>query len=144
MTAMKITRFLIALIPFLIVPDQAYGQCRELVWADEFDAEGLPDSTRWSYEVGGGGWGNNELQYYTHKRSQNARVENGHLILEARKETYQNRNYTSARLVTKLKGDWLYGRIEVKAKLPSGRGTWPAIWMMPTDGAYGGWPNSGV
>jgi len=143
MTAMKIIRFLLAVIPFLIIPDQAYGQCNELVWADEFDAEGLPDSTRWSYDVGGGGWGNNELQYYTHKRLQNARVENGHLILEARKETYQNRSYTSARLLTKLKGDWRYGRIEVKAKLPPGRGTWPAIWMMPTDGDYGGWPNSG-
>lgn len=115
----------------------------QLVWSDEFNYEGLPDTERWGYDVGGHGWGNQELQYYTENRQENARVENGKLIIEARKETYQNNQYTSARLVTRNKGDWLYGRIEVKAKLPSGKGTWPAIWMLPTDWSYGGWPDSG-
>lgn len=121
----------------------SYEQCNELIWADEFDYTGLPDNTKWSYEVGGSGWGNNELQYYTSNRLENARVADGILTIEARKESYGGRNYSSARLVSRQKGDWLYGRIEVRAKLPSGRGTWPAIWMMPTESAYGTWPNSG-
>ena len=114
-----------------------------LVWADEFDYNGLPDPSKWSYDVGGHGWGNKELQYYTERRKENARVENGLLIIEARKEGLEGREYTSARLVSKGKGDWTYGRFEVKAKLPSGRGTWPAIWMLPTGKDYGGWPNGG-
>jgi beta-glucanase (GH16 family) len=115
----------------------------QLVWADEFDYTGLPDPAKWSYDAGGNGWGNKELQYYTERRIENARVEKGHLIIEARKEAWQDRQYTSARLVTKSKGDWTYGRIEVSAKLPSGRGTWPAIWMLPTNWEYGSWPDSG-
>lgn len=115
----------------------------ELVWNDEFDYTGLPDSSKWGYDVGGGGWGNNELQYYTQADLDNASVANGELTITALKETFQNREYTSARLVTKNKGDFLYGRMEARAKLPSGRGTWPAIWMLPTDWAYGGWPTSG-
>jgi len=110
----------------------------DLVWSDEFETVGLPDTTKWSYDLGNGcpnicGWGNNELQYYTQSNLKNARVENGHLIIEALKENMEEMKYTSARMVTKNKGDWKYGRIEVKAKLPSGRGTWPAIWMLPTD-----------
>lgn len=112
------------------------------VWQDEFDYSGLPDSSRWGYDIGGGGWGNNELQYYTRSIS-NASVANGVLTITARKEPMENRAYTSARLVTKNKADFLYGRIEVRAKLPAGRGTWPAIWMLPTDWVYGGWPKSG-
>jgi beta-glucanase (GH16 family) len=127
----------------LFAMQRVSAQCDELVWADEFDKDGLPDSTKWSYEVGGGGWGNNELQYYTDKRLQNAVVAGGNLTIAALLESYGGKSYTSARLVSKLKGDWLYGRIEISAKLPSGRGTWPAIWMMPTDGEYGTWPNSG-
>ncbi|NBC18895.1 MAG: family 16 glycosylhydrolase [Bacteroidetes bacterium] len=115
----------------------------QLVWADEFDVDGLPDTTRWSYDVGGHGWGNNELQFYTEQRPENARVEDGHLVIEARQESVGGRGYSSARLVTKGKGDWQYGRFEVRAKLPSGRGTWPAIWMLPTEWRYGGWPTSG-
>jgi len=116
---------------------------RKLVWSDEFNDSGLPDSARWGYDTGGHGWGNNELQCYTANRKENARVENGHLIIQARKENYNQQQYTSARLVTKHKGDWKYGRIEVKARLPKGKGIWPAIWMLPTDWAYGGWPESG-
>jgi beta-glucanase (GH16 family) len=113
-----------------------------LVWEDDFSTAGAPDADKWSYDTGGDGWGNQELQYYT-DRTVNANVQNGFLYLEARKEAYQGRDYTSARLVTRGKGDWKYGRIEVRAKLPQGRGTWPAIWMLPTDWVYGGWPNSG-
>lgn len=112
------------------------------VWQDEFDYTGLPDSAKWGYDIGGHGWGNNELQYYT-RSINNARVADGRLTITARKEVMEGKNYTSARLVSKNKGDFLYGSIEVRAKLPSGRGTWPAIWMLPTDWAYGGWPASG-
>jgi len=114
-----------------------------LVWSDEFNYEGLPDASKWSYDVGGHGWGNKELQYYTDKRKENARVENGNLVIEARRDSWEGHKYTSARVVSKGKGDWTYGRFEVKAKLPSGRGTWPAIWMLPTGWEYGRWPNSG-
>jgi beta-glucanase (GH16 family) len=93
--------------------------------------------------TGSNGWGNQELQYYTKDSLNNARVENGTLIITARKEKIGQCNYTSARLVTKNKGDWLYGRFEIAAKLPIGRGLWPAIWMLPTDWAYGDWPKSG-
>src|SRR5271170_2462288 len=81
-----------------------------LVWADEFNYTGLPDSTKWNYDVGGQGWGNNELEYYTNKRSQNVRVENGNLVIELKKEKWENKNYTSTRLITKGKGDWKYGK----------------------------------
>lgn len=113
-----------------------------LVWSDEFDIAGLPDSTRWSYDVGGHGWGNRELQFYTDKRMENARVENGQLVIEAKKEAWQGKNYTSARLVTKGKGEWQYGKIEVKARIPSGLGTWPAIWMLGTNTPLQ-WPDDG-
>lgn len=112
------------------------------VWSDEFDYTGKPNPDKWGYDIGGTGWGNNELQFYTDRLS-NASVDNGTLKITARKETTENREYSSARLVTKNKGDFLYGRFEFKAKLPTGRGTWPALWMLPTDWAYGGWPKSG-
>ena len=114
-----------------------------LIWQDEFNYNGLPDTEKWSYDVGGHGWGNGEKQYYTENRAKNAKVENGVLYITARKEEYERNKYTSARLVTKNKGDWLYKRIEVRAKLPQGRGTWPAIWMLPTEWNYGAWPSSG-
>lgn len=113
----------------------------ELVWSDEFDYEGEPDPEKWNYDVGGSGWGNNELQYYT--RGDNVTVDGEKMILELRKEDAGNRDYTSTRIITKNKGDWQYGKIEVSAKLPEGLGTWPAIWMLPTDWKYGDWPASG-
>ncbi len=127
---------------------QAQYRYQKLVWADEFDRAGLPDPQKWNYDKGRGcpslcGWGNNEPQFYTWDRKENARVMNGELILEARKENFEGATYTSARLTTKQKGDWKYGRIEVKAQLPNGLGTWPAIWMLPTENQYGGWPKSG-
>lgn len=111
-------------------------------WQDEFGYTGAPDPAKWGYDIGGHGWGNNELQYYTDS-TDNAFVADGVLTIAARKEKKKGRNYTSARVVSKGKGDFLYGRFEIKAKLPSGKGTWPALWMLPTDQAYGGWPNSG-
>jgi beta-glucanase (GH16 family) len=111
-------------------------------WSDEFSTNGLPDVSKWGYDIGGGGWGNNELEYYTNSIN-NAAVNNGKLYITAKKEPMGGRNYTSARLVSKNKGDFLYGRIEVSAQLPAGVGTWPAIWMLPTDWAYGDWPKSG-
>lgn len=117
----------------------------KLVWSDEFDYSGLPDSTRWSYDTRGNsyGWGNNEAEWYTVGNEKNAYVCNGILRITALKEDFNGKHYTSARLITKHKGDWLYGRIEVCAKLPAGVGTWPAIWMLPTENTYGGWPQSG-
>ncbi|HIL08654.1 MAG TPA: glycoside hydrolase family 16 protein, partial [Candidatus Latescibacteria bacterium] len=136
---------LIALIALLLGAQSAAAQNDwSLVWADEFTGEGLPDSSNWRYEVGGGGWGNEEQQHYTAERLQNARVENGLLVIEAHREKFVSRNYTSARLASKL--DWTYGRFEIRAKLPFGRGTWPALWMLPTHDTYGGehyWPDNG-
>lgn len=114
----------------------------KLVWSDEFNKNGLPDSTKWNYDIGGSGWGNNELQYYTNARTKNARVENGVLIIEAHKEKWLGRDYTSARLISKGKGDWKYGKIQVRAKLPSGIGTWPAIWMLASTKPFK-WPDDG-
>ena len=117
----------------------------KLIWSEEFDYTGFPDSTKWSYDTEGNvyQWGNNEAQYYTSGRKENAWVSDGVLRITALKEPMEGRSYTSARLITKGKGDWLYGRFEIRAKLPTGRGTWPAIWMLPTDWEYGDWPKSG-
>ena len=114
----------------------------KLVWADEFNYTGLPDSSKWNYEVGGNGWGNHELEFYTSKRLENARVENGNLVIEARKEKWQNNDYTSARLVTKGKADWQYGKMEIRARLPKGIGTWPAIWTLASKDSLK-WPDDG-
>ncbi|WP_239494909.1 glycerophosphodiester phosphodiesterase family protein [Pedobacter yulinensis] len=115
----------------------------KLKWADEFNYKGLPADDKWAYDVGGSGWGNNELQFYTKADSTNAQVNKGILSIIARKDKRENRDYTSARLVTKGKFDWKYGRVEVRAMLPKGKGLWPAIWMLPTAWKYGGWPKSG-
>lgn len=121
------------------------GSSWELVWADEFERDGRPNSKKWNYDAGGDGGGNGELQYYTEDRPANARVQNGRLIIEARNERWKGHYYTSARLTTEGKGDWTYGRFEVRARLPSGRGTWPAIWMLPSEERYGGehWLDNG-
>jgi len=126
-------------------PDNPANGDMVLVWSDEFNINGLPDASKWSYDTDGNatGWGNNEAQWYTSARIENAEVKDGFLHITAIKESYEDHDYTSARLVTRNKGDWLYGRVEVKAKIPDGRGMWPAIWMLPTDWAYGGWPASG-
>jgi beta-glucanase (GH16 family) len=128
-----------------------------LVWSDEFDTPGAPDPAKWDYEEGF--VRNREAQYYTRARLENARVEDGVLILEARQEPFPNAAYqegstdwrrrapeaayTSASLVTEGKAAWRYGRIEVRAKLPTGRGTWPAIWMLGVNRREVGWPKCG-
>ncbi|MBO4623333.1 MAG: family 16 glycosylhydrolase [Bacilli bacterium] len=114
----------------------------KLIWTDEFNYTGSPDPAKWNYEVGGGGWGNNESQYYTN-RDDNSYVSDGYLTITAKKESVSSYSYTSARLTSKNKGDFKYGYIEFRAILPEGLGTWPALWMMPTESVYGGWPNSG-
>jgi beta-glucanase (GH16 family) len=114
----------------------------QLAWSDEFNYRGLPDSSKWGYDTGGDGWGNHELEYYTVRRKENARVENGRLIIEARKEQWDGKPYTSARLVSRGRGDWQYGKILVRAKLPKGRGTWPAIWMLGSTTPLQ-WPDDG-
>ena len=140
--------FVFVLQLLILFKADAQSNFKTLVWKDEFNKSGLPDSTKWSYDKGRGcpdicGWGNNELQFYTHNRKENARIVKGKLIIEVHKENFADANYTSARLVSKLKGDWKYGRFEIKAKIPKGRGTWPAIWMLSSDNAYGNWPSSG-
>lgn len=116
-----------------------------LVWSDEFEGRQL-DYSKWGVEVNAFGGGNDELQMYT-DRPKNVRVEGGNLILEAHADqplvSGTTREYSSGKVRTKHRGDWTYGRIEVRAQLPSGQGIWPAIWMLPTDESYGAWAASG-
>ena len=111
-------------------------------WSDEFNYTGSPDASKWSFDIGGGGWGNSELQNYT-ARTNNARVVNGSLIINARQENYGGNAYTSARLLSVGQGNWTYGRVLVRARFTGAAGTWPAIWMLPSDWVYGAWPSSG-
>jgi beta-glucanase (GH16 family) len=129
----------------------------QLAWSDEFDYSGLPDSTKWDYEEGF--VRNAEMQYYTRERLENARVENGVLVIEGRKEQIGNPKYkpgsdswilkrqfgyyTSASLITLNKASWTYGRIEVRARLPHGKGTWPAIWTLGANRTKVKWPTCG-
>ncbi|MDP5274063.1 carbohydrate-binding protein [Chengkuizengella axinellae] len=124
--------------------DKSLGQVNAeptLVFQDEFNYNGLPDSSKWGYDVGGHGWGNNELQYYTNADLDNAFVGDGTLKIKAIKEPYEGKDFTSSRLVTKA--DFQYGRFEIRAKLPGGLGVWPAIWMLPTDWNNQSWPEVG-
>lgn len=113
-----------------------------LVWSEEFNYTGLPDPTKWNFETGGGGWGNNELQYYTDSEN-NAYVDNGVLTITAREEQVGGRDYTSARITTQGKFDVKYGRIEARIKLPYGQGIWPAFWMLGANFSQVGWPMCG-
>ncbi len=124
--------------------NEAYTFASTPSWQDEFDKPGKPDPAKWSYALGDHGWGNNELQNYTDK-IENAKIEDGNLVITAIKEKSGKAEYSSARLVSKGKGDFLYGKIEVRAKLPKGRGTWPAIWMLYSENNYGNksWPDNG-
>ncbi|WP_447636646.1 family 16 glycosylhydrolase [Flavobacterium microcysteis] len=113
-----------------------------MVWNDEFEVDGAPDPTKWSYNLGAGGWGNSELQHYT-DRQDNAVVQGGVLKITAKAENFSGSNYTSARLVTENKFEFKYGKVEVRAKLPSGGGTWPAIWALGENYATNPWPACG-
>ncbi|MDR4988321.1 MAG: glycoside hydrolase family 16 protein [Bacteroidales bacterium] len=149
-------RYLRRVIPVTIViggqdvtPDQGYTTPLhydgwELVWHDEFEGSSI-DTGNWVFEIGDGcpnlcGWGNNELQYY---REQNAWVEEGILTIEARKENFGGRHYTSARMKTQGKQSFQYGRIDIRALLPAGQGIWPALWMLGNDITSAGWPKCG-
>ena len=160
--------FLITLAPFWVsaLENEAVDDKWSLVWADEFDGEAL-DLKKWSFDDDCWGGGNEERQCYT-KHQKNVSVQEGQLVISARKEKtrgfantrsarngevplvggtkrYQKvkRPFSSGRIVTRNKGDWKYGRIEARMKLPTGQGLWPAFWMLPTDYAYGGWAASG-
>lgn len=113
-----------------------------LVWSDEFATDGLPDATKWGYDIGGNGWGNQELEFYTN-RIENAVISGGTLKINAIRENYSGNSFTSARMLTKDKYAFKYGKVEVKAKLPSGVGTWPAIWMLGSDISTVSWPACG-
>ena len=147
--------FFLCALSVVFVPSPAQAQPPvgyHLVWSDEFsqDPNGPPDPAKWGYEEGF--LRNHEAQYYT-SRPENVRVENGQLIIEGRKEDYSPPNpkqsepliahYTSASLTTQNKASWQYGRIEVKARLPAGKGVWPAIWTLGTDVTQVGWPRCG-
>lgn len=113
-----------------------------LLWSEEFNYSGLPDASIWNMETGGGGWGNNELQYYT-DREENASVGGGYLTITAKEEAYSGRDYTSARMTTQNKFDFKYGKIEARIKLPYGQGIWPAFWMLGANFNSVGWPSCG-
>ncbi|NOR35606.1 MAG: family 16 glycosylhydrolase [Woeseiaceae bacterium] len=134
--------------PTLVTADNSAvspGDTLTLVWSDEFDAEQL-DPESWFFEAGDGsqygipGWGNNELQWYL---PDSAQLENGNLVITARNEVSNGKNYTSARLITRDRFAFRYGRIEARMKLPGGQGIWPAFWMLPQDDVYGTWAASG-
>ncbi len=133
------------LISFLVLSVLLVGCAKEsewnLVWSDEFENDGQPDITKWTFEEGY--VRNRELQYYTAGRLENARVEDGMLVIETRKDDFEEHPITSASLTTEGKQSWIYGRIEVKAKLPTGLGTWPAIWMLGVNRREVGWPTCG-
>ena len=113
-----------------------------LAWSDEFNTDGAPNDSNWGYDIGAGGWGNGEAQYYT-QREDNVIVEDGLLKIIARKESYEGSSYTSSRLKSQGKYSFTYGKVEVRAKLPASAGTWPAIWMLGANFSSVGWPACG-
>ena len=134
---------LVFLSVLLLCQISIYAQCYNLVWEDEFSGTAL-DLTKWEYQVGGGGWGNSELQYYT--AGDNVMLSGGTLKIIAEEDTgnvYPANDYTSSRIRTRYMGDWRYGKMEASIKLPVGQGIWPAFWMMPSYDVYGTWPSSG-
>jgi beta-glucanase (GH16 family) len=135
-------RALIVLVLALVPSPRSRAEEWQLVWADEFERDGAPDPSKWTYEEGF--VRNREAQYYTRDRRENARVERGVLVIESRKERYGERaEFTSASLTTEGKTNWRNGRIEVRAKLPTGRGIWPAIWLLGANRREAGWPRCG-
>lgn len=126
-------------------PEQGGGDdetFETLVWADEFDVAGAPNPANWGYDIGAGGWGNGELQYYR-DNAENVKVEGGMLKITAKKQTFSGAAYTSARIKTQGKQDWTYGKVEARIKLPAGVGTWPAFWMLGASFEQLSWPACG-
>jgi beta-glucanase (GH16 family) len=127
-------------LAFILITSISCSQKSEkLVWSDEFDGVGAPDTSKWSYNLGSSGWGNNEVQNYSDDLT-NSRQENGKLIIQAIKK---DGSWTSARLVTEKKFEFTYGKVVFRAKLPSGSGTWPALWMLGNNADKLGWPGCG-
>src|SRR5437867_4671586 len=142
--------FSVALLTLLAVfPSLAtHATTWERVWSDEFDGPGI-NSGNWTYDIGGGGWGNKELEYYT-DRAENSYIipdpndSNNHwLVIEARQEKFRNRNYTSARLKTQGLKNWTYGRMDARINIPAGQGVWPAFWLLGSNFPDVGWPACG-
>jgi beta-glucanase (GH16 family) len=124
----------------------AQAQNWQLVWADEFDGSSI-DPSNWTYDIGGGGWGNRELEYYTSEPANSFIYHdasgNGYLVIQALQQQSRNRKYTSARLKTQGLRNWTYGRVEARIKVPNGQGVWPAFWMLGADFPTVGWPACG-
>lgn len=141
----KLTIYILLSPLFFLFSKKTQSQTEKsykLVWSDEFNTDGLPDTTKWGYNLGAGGWGNNEAEYYT-SRADNAAISNGILKITVKKEAYYGSDYTSARLLTKGKFSFKYGKVEARAKAPAGAGTWPAIWMLGANDDTAGWPDCG-
>jgi len=148
----KVTLFksLFIAVPLLVITScatddtQIVTNFNEITMQDEFDTDDFIDSSIWGFNIGTGtnGWGNNELQYYT-DRTENVSVQNGMLLITARKESYQGSGYTSARLLTQNRFDQTYGRFEARIKVPYGQGMWPAFWLLGADVDEVGWPQCG-
>jgi beta-glucanase (GH16 family) len=119
-----------------------YSEYTEMVWSDDFNGAGTPDASKWAYDTGGGGWGNQEFETYT-TSTNNVFQNGGNLIIQAVKEPSGSPAYTSGRILTKGKKDFMFGRIDVRAKLPQGVGVWPAIWMLGSDIDQNNWPKCG-
>jgi beta-glucanase (GH16 family) len=134
-------RIFFALAMSMFLCSGTFGQDWKLIWSEEFDYNGLPNESSWNYFEGMAF--NNEKQHYRSERLENTRAEDGMLIIEAFSEKYQGANYTSGRIMTKGKKEFLYGRIEVRAKLPTGVGMWPAIWMLGSNIDDMPWPACG-
>ena len=130
--------FIILILVYCIRGD---AQTWNLEWSDEFDGDSI-NTANWIYNIGGGGWGNNELEYYTN-RPENAQVNNGNLLIIARQESYNGSDYTSARLTTQGLQSFTYGKIEARIKLPVGKGMWPAFWTLGNNIAQVSWPECG-
>lgn len=133
----------------LAAQDKAFaggsGKFKNLVWSEEFEYKGLPDSNKWKYDTGY--LRNHEMQYYTNKRLENAEVKDGHLTITVRNDSMKSGTktfpVTSAGISTQDKAQWTYGRFEVRAKIPSSLGTWPAIWTLGSNISKAGWPACG-
>ncbi len=125
-------------VGLLLAGASAQAQTWNLVWSDEFNSI---NTSNWTFEVGGGGWGNNELQYYTN--GSNASIQNGILVIEARRESMGGYAYTSSRMITRGKREFTYGKIEARMAIPMGQGIWPAFWMLGSNIGSVGWPACG-
>lgn len=132
---------LLIIISGIFLVNSSFAQQWQLVWSDEFDGNIINDSN-WTHEIGGNGWGNNELQYYT-DRDTNSHINNGYLVIQALEENYSAWNYTSARLKSQSKRFFKYGKVLARIKLPYGKGLWPAFWMLGESFPVVGWPDCG-